>query len=293
MALTELEIKIGSLLLYLILGPFVAGFLNGVDRRITARMQGRVGPPLLQPFYDVGKLWKKETAVINHSQTFFVMIYLIFSIFTGAIFFLGSDLLLVIFALTLAGIFLVLAANVVNSPYSIIGADRELLMMFADEPAILLTAVGFYLATGSFTVSEIMKSASPAILMTPGVFIAFVYILTIKFRKSPFDLSTSHHGHQEIVKGITTEFAGRNLALVEIAHWYETILLLGMIFLFFASTNLIWVLIGIGTTFLIYFVEIVIDNTFARVKWPVVVIGSWLVAAAAGMLNLLLLSTLS
>jgi ech hydrogenase subunit B len=256
-------------------------------------MQGRVGPPLLQPFYDVGKLWKKETAVINHSQTFFVMIYLIFSIFTGAIFFLGSDLLLVIFALTLAGIFLVLAANVVNSPYSIIGADRELLMMFADEPAILLTAVGFYLATGSFTVSEIINSASPAIIMTPGVFIAFVYILTIKFRKSPFDLSTSHHGHQEIVKGITTEFAGRNLALVEIAHWYETILLLGMVFLFFASTNLIWVLIGIGTTFLIYFVEIVIDNTFARVKWPVVVIGSWLVAAAAGMLNLLLLSTLS
>jgi len=135
--LTETQIKILALLLYLVAGPFLAGLINGIDRRITARMQGRVGPPLLQPFYDIAKLWQKETAVINHSQNFFVLIYLVFSVFTGAIFFLGSDLLLTIFALTLAGIFLVLAANVVNSPYSIIGADRELLMMLADEPAIL------------------------------------------------------------------------------------------------------------------------------------------------------------
>lgn len=288
--LTETQIKLLALLLYLVAGPFLAGLINGLDRRITARMQGRVGPPLLQPFYDVAKLWQKETAVINHSQNFFVLIYLIFSIFTGAIFFLGSDLLLIIFALTLAGIFLVLAANVVNSPYSIIGADRELLMMFADEPAILLTAVGFYLASGTFVVSDLVQVAQPAILKLPGVFLAFVYILTIKFRKSPFDLSTSHHGHQEIVKGLTTEFAGRNLALVEIAHWYETILLLGMVYLFFASQSLTWALIGLGVTVLVYFLEIVIDNTFARVKWPVVVIGSWLVAAAAGMLNLLILS---
>lgn len=288
--LTETQIKLLALLLYLVAGPFLAGLINGLDRRITARMQGRVGPPLLQPFYDVAKLWQKETAVINHSQNFFVLIYLIFSIFTGAIFFLGSDLLLIIFALTLAGIFLVLAANVVNSPYSIIGADRELLMMFADEPAILLTAVGFYLASGTFAVSDLVQVAQPAILKLPGVFLAFVYILTIKFRKSPFDLSTSHHGHQEIVKGLTTEFAGKNLALVEIAHWYETILLLGMVYLFFASQSLTWALIGLGVTVLVYFLEIVIDNTFARVKWPVVVIGSWLVAAAAGMLNLLILS---
>ncbi len=288
--LTETQIKLLALLLYLVAGPFLAGLINGLDRRITARMQGRVGPPLLQPFYDVAKLWQKETAVINHSQNFFVLIYLIFSIFTGAIFFLGSDLLLIIFALTLAGIFLVLAANVVNSPYSIIGADRELLMMFADEPAILLTAVGFYLASGTFVVSDLVQVAQPAILKLPGVFLAFVYILTIKFRKSPFDLSTSHHGHQEIVKGLTTEFAGKNLALVEIAHWYETILLLGMVYLFFASQSLTWALIGLGVTVLVYFLEIVIDNTFARVKWPVVVIGSWLVAAAAGMLNLLILS---
>jgi ech hydrogenase subunit B len=290
MDLTSLQIRLISLAAYLILAPFAGGLLAGIDRRITARMQSRVGPPILQPFYDVAKLWQKETAVINHSQTFFIMIYLIFSVFTGAIFFLGSDLLLVIFALTLAGIFFVLAANAANSPYSIIGAERELLMMLADEPVILLTAVGFYMASGTFVVADLIQRPMPAIIYTPGVFIAFCYILTIKLRKSPFDLSTSHHGHQEIVKGITTEFAGRTLALVEIAHWYETILLLAIVALFFASTSWVWVVIGIAVSLLVYFAEIVIDNTFARVKWPVVLIGSWLMAAAFCMLNLLVLS---
>ena len=290
MDLTSLQIRLISLAAYLIVAPFAGGLLAGIDRRITARMQSRVGPPILQPFYDVAKLWQKETAVINHSQTFFIMIYLIFSVFTGAIFFLGSDLLLVIFALTLAGIFFVLAANAANSPYSIIGAERELLMMLADEPVILLTAVGFYMASGTFVVADLIQRPMPAIIYTPGVFIAFCYILTIKLRKSPFDLSTSHHGHQEIVKGITTEFAGRTLALVEIAHWYETILLLAIVALFFASTSWVWVVIGIAVSLLVYFAEIVIDNTFARVKWPVVLIGSWLMAAAFCMLNLLVLS---
>ena len=44
----------------------------------------------------------------------------------------------------------------------------------------------------------------------------------------------SHHAHQEIVRGITTEFAGPALALIEITHWYENVLLLGIVYLFFA-----------------------------------------------------------
>lgn len=59
-----------------------------------------------------------------------------------------------------------------------------------------------------------------------------LYILTFKLRKSPFDLSMSHHGHQEIVKGITTEYSGRDLAVIEVTHWYETIIAFTLIYLF-------------------------------------------------------------
>jgi formate hydrogenlyase subunit 4 len=64
--------------------------------------------------------------------------------------------------------------------------------------------------------------------------VGYLYILTIKFRKSPFDLSMTHHAHQEIVKGLSTEFSGKALAAIEVAHWYENVLLLGIIYLFFS-----------------------------------------------------------
>ena len=53
-------IKVISLLLYLFLAPFAGALLDGVDRKITARMQGRKGPKLLQPFYDLIKLFSKQ-----------------------------------------------------------------------------------------------------------------------------------------------------------------------------------------------------------------------------------------
>ena len=55
-----------SVALYILLAPGVGGLLQGVDRKATARMQGRQGPPLLQSFYDVGKLLGKETKYMNH-----------------------------------------------------------------------------------------------------------------------------------------------------------------------------------------------------------------------------------
>jgi len=104
-------------------------------------MQSRKGPPILQPFFDVLKLMDKRTVVVNNYQTFYVACFLIFIVLTGALFFVGGDLLLTIFALTVAGIFLVLGAYSSHSPYSTIGAERELLQMMAYEPALLIAAL--------------------------------------------------------------------------------------------------------------------------------------------------------
>ena len=57
---------------YIVLAPFIGGFLAGLDRIISARMQGRVGPPVLQPFYDVLKLFEKEKITVNKVQDFYV-----------------------------------------------------------------------------------------------------------------------------------------------------------------------------------------------------------------------------
>ena len=271
-------------LLYIVFGPLLGGLLSGIDRRITARMQGRVGPPILQPFYDVAKLFCKENLVSHRTQTVFVVFFLVFMIFTGGIFFAGEDLLLVIFSMMLANTFFVLAGYKGGAPYSLIGAERELLQIMAYEPMVLFYAVGIYMASKTFYVEQIAMTPHPMLITSlPGIFLGFLYVLTIKLRKSPFDLSTSHHAHQEIVKGITTEFTGPALGMIEITHWYENIFLLGMVALFFAPY--LW--LGALASLFVYFLEIFIDNACARLRWQFMVVSSWVVAAVLGFGNIL------
>jgi len=267
---------------FILLAPAIGGLVAGIDRKITAHMQGRVGPSVFQPFYDVGKLFEKEGAMVNETQRFYVLSYLVFAVFAGAIFFAGGNLLLVIFALTLAEVFLVLGAYAANSPYSHIGAERELLQIMAYEPMLLLAAVGMYVATKSFNVADIAGFPTLLVLLLPGLFFGFIYILTFKLRKSPFDISTSHHAHQEIVKGVTTEFSGPNLGFIELAHWYEVVLMLGFVFLFFAAS---WI-IALIAIIIVYLLELAIDNTNARVKWQLAVKSSWAIAIVLGVLNI-------
>lgn len=273
---------------FIILAPFIGALIGGIDRKVTARMQGRVGPPVLQPLYDVFKLFEKEKAVVRNEVNFYIFSYLIFVVLTGALFFSGGDILLVIFALTLAHAFLILGAYAAVSPYSHVGAERELLQLMAVEPMLILAAAGFYMATGSFAVKDIALWPEPVVLTIPLIFVGIVYVLTIKLRKSPFDLATSHHAHQELVKGLTTEFAGPTLGMVEIAHLYETVFFLGIVWLFFASMP--WV--GLLAVIIVYFLEILVDNTTTRVRWQVMLRSAWLVALIAGAINLGVLALL-
>lgn len=279
---------------YILFAPVIGGLMSGVDRIITARMQGRQGPPVLQPFYDVIKLLKKETVLINHVQIFYLLTFLAFVIFTGCLFFGGFDLLLVFFALTTANLFLILAATSSHSPYANMGANREMMQMLAYEPMVLLTAVGFYLATGTFKVREIITSDGiMPIVMLPGIFVGFVFILTIKLRKHPFDLATSHHAHQEMVKGITTEFSGEMFAIVEISHWYENVFLMGVIALFFINSSWWSILIALLAISITYFVLVLVDNTNARLKWQKMFKNSWVTTIIIGALNVFILEVLT
>ena len=278
--------------LYILLAPFIGATLSGLDRVFSARMQGRVGPPIWQPLYDVNKLLHKQTTVVNSIQVLFVTVYLIFTIFTGTLFFAGGDMLLVFFALSMSEVMLVLAAFSTNGPYSIMGAQRELLQMMCYEPMTLLVAIGFYYANGSFMVNDLIQANLPAIAQIPGFFIGFVFILIIKLRKSPFDLSTSHHMHQEMVKGLTTDLSGQNLAFVEIAEWYDLVLMMGIVGMFFVTSNPISYLWAVIACAVVFFLETLIDNLFPRVKYKTMLIVTWSVILVFAGTNLLILDVL-
>ena len=266
----------------LILAPLAGGLISGIDRKLTARFQGRVGPPIVQAFYDAAKLWGKETTVANPWITFCSWIYLVAAAASVVLFFLQSDLLFIFFVQAVGAVFLVIGALSVPSPYSQIGAQRELLQILAYEPLLILVIAGIYMTTGSFKIEAVFAYERPLLLELPLLFVVLGYALTIKLRKSPFDISGSHHAHQEIVRGVYTEYTGRNLALVEIAHWYETILILGFCALFWATN---W--IGIAILLLItYMLEIVVDNVSARLSWRWMLGSVWVGGLCLSAVNL-------
>jgi len=263
-------------------GPLLGGLINGADRILTARMQSRIGPPVLQPFYDVIKLLSKEKLVVNVWQAFCAYAYLAATSIALVLFFLQSDLLLILFIQAVGAVFLVGGAMSSTSPFSQIGAHRELLQILTYEPLLVLVVVGIYMETGSFKLDEILAWDRPLLLRLPFLFIVLGYALTIKLRKSPFDLSTCHHAHQELVKGLLTDYSGPFLALTEIAHWYEIVLILALCALFWATSWLGMLLLLAAT----YFVEVLVDNAAARMNWRWMLGYVWAIGLGLSLVNL-------
>ena len=278
--------------IFVILGPFLGGLLSGVDRVFSARMQRRQGPPLLQPFADYAKFMQKKAYIINGLQTFLITGHLIFVILAGWILYAGQDILLSIFSLTLSEMFLCMAAFSASAPYSNMSAQRELLQMACTEPMLLMSAIGFYLSSGSFMVTDIVAQKTPAIIHVPGFFLGFLVILVVELRKSPFDVSTSHHAHQEMVKGVTTDITGSLMGIVELSEWYEYFLMFSYVALYFVSSNPLSLLVGILMGCLVMFLMTLIDNTFPRVRWERMLSVCWATTLIFAGGNLLLLTLL-
>ncbi|MCU0588364.1 MAG: NADH-quinone oxidoreductase subunit H [Syntrophobacteraceae bacterium] len=263
-------------------GPLLGGAVAGLDRVLTAWCQSRVGPPLLQPFYDVAKLFGKEPLVVSLWQVFCAYAYLAASSIALVLFFLQSDLLLILFIQAVGAVFLVVGAFASASPFSQIGAHRELLQMLCYEPLLVLVAVGIRLETGSFRISDVLGSSGPLLPRLPLLFLTLGFALTIKLRKSPLDLSTSHHAHQELVKGLLTDYSGPCLALIEVGHWFEVVLMLGLASLFWASS---WIGMAVLLT-VTYFLEILVDCGSARLTWRWMLGGPLALGMILSILNL-------
>ena len=263
--------------------PFIGAFLVGLDRKLTARMQSRIGPPLLQPIYDVIKLLHKEPIVVNRVQIICAGLHLIFMVLCVVLLALGQDMLMALFILAFSTISLILGGMSVRSPYSRIGSQREIMQMLSYEPILILMLVGIYLINDSFMARDILASGKPLLLSLPLIFPAFLMVMAIKLQKSPFDFSTSHHGHQEIIKGITLEYSGPFLAILEITHWYEIFLLFFIITMFWATS----IPVGLLIAAVCFFCEILLDNIMARLTWPWMLRFMWTVALGLAVTNVL------
>ena len=261
--------------------PIVVGLLLGVDRRVTAAMQLRVGPPVLQPLYDLTKLAAKRNLPVDRLAASLLVAHAIVAAGALAILLAGGDLIVAVLVLGAAQVLFILAAAAVESPYAQIGVSREIVLLLAVEPLLLLVAVAYGSVAGSFSVAAV-AAAPPPLLALPTLGLTLGVLLAVSLRKSPFDLATSHHAHQELVKGSTTEMAGPWLALAEVGHWYEAAFVMVLIALAAVQAPIVALILVAAT----YLVAVVADNTMPRATWRAALALAWGLGGTAAVVAL-------
>jgi ech hydrogenase subunit B len=267
--------------LLILLAPLIGGLLYGFERIVRARMQRRVGPPLLQPFYDFLKLADKRRMIVHSTHAFLGIMHFVSLWFALAVLLLGGDLILVIFLHLLSTSLLILAGYSTRSFFSHLGANRTAISILCYEPVLILIAVSVFMFTGSFDVSSIFTYKEPLLFKMPLAFIALLLILPIKLKKSPFDVAEAH---QEITGGVELEFSGIFFEAIYTAKWLDYVFCYTLVYLFGASNPLL----GLGLVLFVFIYLNALDNSSARVNYKQMLRFSMLVALPVAFINLLL-----
>jgi NADH-quinone oxidoreductase subunit H len=207
----------------------------GAGRKLVARFQGRIGPPISQPFYDVVKLLAKQpvarVAAENRLLTSLPLLAVgallgalaLLPVFSGETGFVG-DLVLLVGLLELPPLCMILAGYASRSIYGEVGATREATLSIASNIPFLAALVAMASAAGSLHLSQIV-AATPWLVRIPAL-LTILLCLPVKLRTNPFSLSNAE---QEILSGPLTEFDGRQLALWELVHGLEWVALTGFV----------------------------------------------------------------
>lgn len=250
----------------------VGFFFKGLDRRMEARLQRRVGPPIKQPYLDIAKLLTKETLIPRTAnRTAFLMAPVVgfvgMAVCAAFIPIAGvyqgmtnmGDLLVIFYLLPIPAIALMLAGSASSSPFGAVGFSREMLMMLVYEIpllAVLLTVamfVGKGMGTGAeFSLATIIsyQQQTGALgfnpVMIPAL-AAYLMFLPGTMGVVPFDIPEAE---TEIIEGPLLEYGGPPLAMFYIGSALKTFVVLGLgVALFFPGTlgdfwlvNLVWFL---------------------------------------------------
>jgi formate hydrogenlyase subunit 4 len=208
----------------------VAPLFEGVLRRVTARIQSRQGPPLLQPYLDLFKLLGKEdleSGVVPGMQRLAAYLSLAAVLAVATLIPMGTspplapiaDSILLMYLLVLSGISILLAGMAAGSTYSLLGASREMMSMIALEPLLAVAVVLGAVQTGSLRLDAVLSGSVyaggglpiPGLVMLGAILLAFQAFVA----RLPYDIAEAE---TEIMEGALSEYSGPKLALFRYAR---------------------------------------------------------------------------
>ena len=241
---------------------FTAGLLLcGIDRKMVAKMQKRVGPPVLQPFYDFFKLCGKETIIpaAASSKTVFLMaplvglaalvvLQLFIPIFNFTAFSGMADIIVILYLLLIPALAMILGGAASGSPYAGVGLSREMVTIISCElPLVLvLLAVGKTVGTAtgegltfSFTAIAAYQAVNGSLVLKASMIpaaIAMLMVIPGETGNHPFDAAEAE---TEICEGLLAEYSGAPLGVYKLSHAIKMLTLTSMFVALFLG--------GIGT----------------------------------------------
>ncbi|MBU0532006.1 NADH-quinone oxidoreductase subunit H [Candidatus Micrarchaeota archaeon] len=210
-----------EILFVLLLVPLALVF-EGVRRRIVARMHNRVGPPLMQPFYDIAKLISKKEFQ-NRNEIFNLVPYLalicsllIILIIPFSIIGFDYDFLVVGYIFILQDTFYIFGAIASRSPFGMFASVRELLLMLGYEITFLIVLALFFYGAGATSFQN--YNAEFAFTQLPLVSILLLFTGFVILRITPYDVMAAE---AEISAGFFSEYSGTSLAMLELAEFIK------------------------------------------------------------------------
>jgi formate hydrogenlyase subunit 4 len=227
--------------LVLLAAPLLTGFV----RKVKARLQRRVGPPLLQPYRDLLRLVRKEAVIAeNASWLFRTAPYMIFAgtwvaaalvptFATGLLFSWSADLIAITALLGSARFFLALAGMDIGTAFGGIGASRETMIASLAEPAMLLIVFTLALVARSTQLSDVAAMmASPDVGLRVSLGLALIALVVVAITENgriPVDNPATHLELTMVHEAMVLEYSGRHLAMIEAASHLKLLLYVSLI----------------------------------------------------------------
>ena len=299
------EIFLEFLLFPGLLFTAVAGLLTSwVDRKVTAMVQMRVGPPLLQPFYDIRKFFIKETCVpaggavglflaaplIGFAGVTLASMILWRSLLNTEATFVG-DLIVLIYLLMMPALAVVLGSFASRNPLASIGGSREIKLMIAYELPLVLAVLVPVIQAGSIRLGDLVSSPAPAGTLS-GILalLAAIACMQAKLTIVPFDMPEAE---TELSGGVFIEYSGPPLGMYKLTRAMMLFTLpVFLAALFFGG----WVsaggwlpkVYGLLAWFVLVALTIVLRNTTPRVRTDQAVRFFWGPVSGVALLAVLL-----
>ena len=247
---------------------------EGIRRKLIARMQNRIGPPIIQPFYDIMKLWQKRRSdSLAGNNPLFQLIPFLYFLATFSLFLFlpfhiihfEYDFILFIYVLVLSGALYVIAGFASNSPLGTLGSMRDLTLMVCYEAILTISLFTFFVVAD--TTSLVNFNEKWMVLRLPIASLCLFVTALVEMRITPFD---TVEAETEVMGSVETEYSGRSLAFLELSKYLKLVFFAFLTTTFFVGTSnaIIFLLISLIMLFLFAFSQATtcryrMDQTFS------------------------------